>query len=307
MKMSSQLDHVANAIARWPAFRRAGSSVTSRLKRWSSDVAISGFPKCGNTWYGVMLRHLIVERFGLTDVPFNRLFVSDLGPIPLALRLPRGIPRLYHSHFMPFPERRDLAGVRESLAPFADKPMIVLIRDCKDVLVSYHVMEVRRFGHSDAPRDAAAFVFDGAYGVEKFVGYYNVIAEMRRRSAARTIVTSYEALLRDPVGILARDAAFIGADGLEREALARIVETYSFANMRRMELAATAATALVPGLHRIDGAPPDANFVRKGGSGNWRDSLSTEIGEQIDDYVARHLEPEFRDYAVSHPAVAAGA
>jgi hypothetical protein len=300
------MSSIIEAVASVPPLRRAGSFVTSRLKRWSVDVAISGFPKCGNTWYGAMLRQVIVDRFGVTGVPLSRLFVSDLGPLPLPLlRLPAGIPRVYHGHFMPFPDRTDLTGIRESLAPFDDKPMIVLIRDCKDVLVSYYMMEVKLFGRADAARDIAEFVLGSAYGVQKFVGYYNVIAESRRGGKAPTLVTSYEALWHDPAAIIERDAAFIGAGGLAHEAFARIAQQYSFANMRRMELAATAETAIVPGLHRIADAPPDAAFVRRGGSGNWREHLTPQIAAQIDDYVAAHIDPLFRAEALRDAAAQA--
>ncbi len=126
--------------------------------------------------------------------------------------------------------------MRESLAPFERKPMVVLIRDCKDVLVSYYAMEVELFGRTHAARDIAEFVLGPVYGVRKFVSYYNELAASRRRGGAATQVTSYRELWDDPVGTLERDGAFIGAGGLGRAALERIVERYSFANMRQMEL-----------------------------------------------------------------------
>lgn len=292
---------IIESIASVPLLRRVGSTVTSRLKRWSVDAAIAGFLKCGNTWYGAMLRQVMVDRFALDAVSLDRLFVSDLGPLPLAFaQLPRGVPRVYHSHFMPFPDREDLAGIRESLAPFDDKPMIVLIRDCKDVLVSYYMMEVERFGRTHAARDIADFVLGRAYGVRKFVGYYNLVAESRRASEAPTLVTAYEDLWRDPATVLGRDAAFLGAGGLGRDALLRIVDQYSFDNMRRMELAATEETAILPGLHRIAGA--GAAFVRKGGSGDWRRHLDPSVGAAIDDHVAAELDPMFRAEALGEPA-----
>jgi hypothetical protein len=146
-------------------------------------------------------------------------------------------------------------------------------------------------------------VLGATYGVRKFVGYYNIIAESRRSGGAPTLVTSYEELWRDPVSVLARDAEFVGAGGLSHEALTRVVEQYSINNMRRMELSSTEADAIVPGLHRVEGA--GALFVRKGGSGNWREHLSERIGAEIDAYVAQHLDPMFRAAALSDRSCAA--
>ena len=285
---------VIETIASVPWARRAGSIVTARLKRWSVDLAIAGFPKCGNTWYGAMLKQLILERHGVDRARMRRLFVSDLGPLPLAFaQLPRGIPRIYHSHFMPYPERPGIDGVRQSLAPFAATPMIVLIRDCKDALVSYYMMGVHRFGDSGAPRDIAEFVLSPAWGVDKFIAYYNEIARSRRGSAAPLLVTSYEALWRDTAGVLARDAAFAGLDGVSPATIAGVVEQYSFANMRAMELASSAETEIVAGLHRREEPSPDAAFVRQGGSGNWRAHLAPAIAARIDAAIAERLDPMF--------------
>jgi hypothetical protein len=299
---------LVETIASISPLRRAGSLVTSSLKRWSADVAISGFHHSGNTWHGAMLRQAILDRFELRDVPLSRLFVSDLGPLPLTFgRLPRGIPRVYHSHFMRYTGLDDLSGIEESLAPFEDKPMIVLIRDCKDVMVSNYKKEVRMFRRTDVPRDIAEFVLGLRFGIRKYVGYYNLIAASRRRSAAATVVTTYAALLHDPIGTLERDAAFIGAGGLSRATLARIVEQYNIDNMRRMERTAQSAKdAILPGLHRIEGTAPDVPFVHKGGIGNWREQLTPGVAAEIDEYVAAHLDPLFRAAALSEDATAAG-
>jgi hypothetical protein len=299
---------LTETIASIQPLRQAGSLVTSRLKRWSVDVAVGGFHHSGNTWHGALLRQAILDRFEIHDVPLKRLFVSDLGPVPLTfLRLPRGIPLVYHSHFMRMTGREDLWGIAESLAPFADKPMIVIIRLCKDVMVSNYVKEVRTFRRTDVPLDIEEFVLGMRFGVRKFVGYYNLIAESRRRGAAPTIVTTYAALLRDPVGMLERDAAFIGAGGLDRATLARIVEKFSFVNMQRMErAAATAKESVLPGVHRVEGQLPDAPFVRKGGIGQWRETLAPRVAAEIDAYVAAHLDPLFRAAALGEDAAAAG-
>ena len=54
-----------------------------------------------------------------------------------------------------------------------------------------------------------------------------------------------------------------------------------------------------------EGAAPHATFVRKGGSGNWREHLTPEVGAAIDAYVAAHLDPLFRAEAAQSADAAA--
>ena len=282
------------AIASVPVLRRGGSVITRQLKRMSVDVGVAGFPKCGNTWTSALLRQLILEHYGVDANNFSRLFVSDLGALPMTfLQLPAGIPRIYQTHFMPLPVRPDLSGIGEGLAPFRGKRMMILVRDWKDALVSYFLWNVRRFGVEDAPTTIGEFVHSPKYGIEKYVGYYNLIAESRSGSCARTRIVSYEQRWDDPVGTLEEDAKFLNID-VARDVLARIVEQYDFDHMRQIEMATTKETAILTPLYRVANEHQDARFVRKGGSGNWREHMSPSLAAELDAYVAAHLDPTIR-------------
>jgi hypothetical protein len=252
-------------------------------------VAIIGYPKCGNTWYSALLRHLLMERYGLPRERLRTLFVSDLGRWPL-LCLPREVPRLYHSHCLPFPREIGLRGVREWLESFADTPMIILIRDCKDVLVSYFMHEVYRAARPRFSGSVAEFVRSPVFGVEKFVDYYNLLAEIRRAAQAPTAIVRYKDYWFDPIRSLERNARWIGIDGVTRQQLERVVAQCSLEPMRRMEREATQETAMIPGLFRSHNDRPEAYKVRKGGVGNWCDHLSADVAASIDRYVEDHLD-----------------
>jgi len=279
-------------------FRSSYGLLANAAKRWMVDAAIVGYPKCGNTWFSALVRHYLAARHGLPLQTVGKSFISDPDGSKLPLvRLEPRLPRLYHTHSLPYPHEYGLRGVRSGLAPLDHAPMVVLYRDPKDVLVSYYHHEVFRGPHPRFQGDADAFVSDPVFGVGKLVAYYNAVAASRRRSAAPTGVTRYEDLWSDPQQTLQRSLELIGIEDICPRALGAAVEACSIANMRRMECAADCDTALVPGLFRSCHDRPEALKVREGGTGGWRKSISEASAERIDCYVAANIDPMFLDPA----------
>jgi Sulfotransferase domain len=83
----------------------------------------------------------------------------------------------------------------------------------------------------------------------------------------------YEDLWQDPLRVLREDCRFIGIEGVSDAQLQRVIDSCSFQNMRSMELSATPETSIVPGLYRSGHEHEQAFKVRKGGVGNWTETL----------------------------------
>jgi hypothetical protein len=280
---------------------RLGARIkTIFMKIASVDVAIVGFPKCGNTWYSALLRTLLIERYGLDRSRMNRLFVSDLGAWPFG-QMPHSAPRIYKSHCMPYPFEAGLRGTKEILVAFLDIPMIIQVRDPKDALVSYYMHSVYRDRLVHFSGDTSEFIRSPVFGIGKFVDYYNTVMDFRAKARAPTVIRSYEDLWSDPPRALGEDCEFIGIDGLNDDVLTRVADACSLQNMRKLELAATAETAPMPGLFRSDNKHTDAFKVRKGGVGNWKEYLTAEDAAYIDKYMNDHLRPEYRQFQVRGP------
>lgn len=253
------------------------------------DVAIVGFPKCGNTWYSALIRHLLIDRFDLDNSKMGTLFVSDLGAWPFP-NLPRAVPRFYQSHCMPFPLESGLRGTRESLSALSDIPMIILRREHKDAMVSYYMH--RSYRGTVYSGSISDFVRSPIFGIEKFVAYYNAVFECRSQVEAATVIRTYEDLWQDPLTALREDCHFIGIEGVSDAQLKRVVESCSFQNMRNMEFSATPETAVVPGLYRPGREHEQAFKVRKGGVGNWAETLPEDDAAYLDAFVDSNLHVE---------------
>jgi hypothetical protein len=141
--------NLTTMLSQIPAIQAGRIFAVGLVKRVIVDFAIVGFPKCGNTWYSALLRHLFVARCGLPQDKMGKLFLSDSDTA--IFQIPPGLPRLYQTHCLPYPREAGLRGVRESIAPFKNKPMVVLIRDAKDVLTSYYFHQKFRTGRKKYP------------------------------------------------------------------------------------------------------------------------------------------------------------
>jgi hypothetical protein len=262
---------------------------TAFMKIAGVDVAIVGFPKCGNTWYSALIRHLLIERFDLDRSKMGTFFVSDRGAWPFP-NLPRAVPRIYQSHCMPYPMEIGLRGTRESLSALSNIPMIILRREHKDAMVSYFMH--RSYRGTVYSGSISDFIRSPIFGIEKFVAYYNTVFECRSEAKATTVVRTYEDLWEDPLSALKEDCRFIGIEGVGDVQLQRVIDSCSFQNMRNMELSATPETSVVPGLYRAAHEHDQAFKVRKGGVGNWTERLCEHDAAYLDAFVNSHLHAE---------------
>lgn len=266
--------------------------------RFVVDAVIVSFPKTGYTWLSSMLRQLLIDVYNLRPERLGKVFVHDHRPSEV-LNLPFGVPLIYHNHFITkAPAPPHLENMLSWLTPFRRKPMLVLFRDAKDVLVSYYMETVYREATPYFNGSVDDFARSDNYGVKKFVFYHNALADFRRRSRAPLLITHYEDLWSETAATLKRSALFLGLNGLTDEHIDRAVEAWNLTNMRRMEDTATAETAIVPDLHVPVSGHDEGRRARVGGSGNWRAHLRPDTAAWIDEYVARHLNPLYHRLAL---------
>jgi len=255
-----------------------------------SDAAMGGYLKCGNTWLSASLRHAMVGHYRLPREAMPKLFVSDYRLVGSAW-LPKGRPRIFHDHFLPHQGEAGLRDVAETLRLVHRLPLIILIRDLKDLLVSHYMFEAFRRELYDGTLEQ--FVRSPEYGAEKVLAYYKCVADARRASPASTLVIRYEDMWNDAEGILARALNFIGIANVANDTIQKAVAASSFDNMRKLESAGTRATVLVPNLFRTARDRPEAWHVRTGGTGNWREHLDVETAAWINALQDQELDPFF--------------
>lgn len=171
-----------------------------RLGLTSADAVLVSYPKSGSTWLRFLLGHVLSS----DEVDFD----SVRGALPRIGRH-RGAPRL-------LPGRGRLVRTHDpldALVGLPGQPVVYLVRDGRDVAVSY-LHHLRRIGSFEG--DLAAllprFLSDGidSYGPWHLHVLGAVASQERGGSPFLTI--RYEDLRSDTVGELARIVAFLGVE-----------------------------------------------------------------------------------------------
>ena len=268
------------------------------------DVAVVSFGKSGRTWLRVMLSEALRLRFGLPDglmLAFDNFHRLD----------PR-VPRVFFTHDNYI---KDFTGAPESKAPFYDKPVVLLVRDPRDVSVSNYFqwkfrMKPGKKKINDYP-PAGSDIGVAEYLLSEHGGSLADVIDFLNRWAAelprirRLHLLRYEDLRRDPESQLRALLEFIGAPA-DEQVLGDAVAHASYDNMKAREQRSGGLLGRLLGgrLRPRDRDNPDSYKVRRAKVGGYRDYCTDAEVAQIDALVAARLAPYF-GYAPSPPRAAA--
>jgi len=224
--------------------RRDRTSFERRFAYRADDLVLVSYPKSGSTWV----------RFILADVLLGN---GEVGFLKVQHRLPEisasaaehGVdfeslpsPRIIHTHAVYVPECRTV---------------VYILRDGRDVMVSFYFHQRKFHG------------FGGSF--LEFLEYARRLSEwdehvdswiFNNPTLERVCVIRYEALLADTFHEMKKLLSF-GKLKCSDDELRGAIERCSFENMQRIEKE--------KGLGYVGAGDTDIAFIRKGGSGHWRE------------------------------------
>jgi len=255
-----------------------------------ADALIISYPKCGRTWLRLQLAKALIESF--------RLDVTDTVTLEIE-RFPefdRSIPRIEFSHD-DYPHWKLTQYVVTDKAAYRDKKVILLLRDPRDVIVSYYFQYTKR-GDKNRANDVnfAGSVDDFAFhkigGLPNIVRFYNAWC-----AAAETmpdvILVRYENMHSSPLDTLRTITGHIGLSNIGDAHLQTAVDYCEFEKMRRYEETNKFKNAR---LYNDQSSDPEALKTRKGVIGGYREYLSDESVRRINAYLADNLSEQLWFY-----------
>jgi hypothetical protein len=264
-----------------------GKPVRERVSRWllhrRTDVYIVSFPGCGRTWLSMLIAKALAEHHQLPDT----------GPITLkqlARDYPDKIPRIKIVHDGD-PQLKTAAELERDKRRFANKTVILLVRDPRDAAMSYYFEGSKRRGRfSSEPAD---FMRSPVGSIDTIIEYLNIWAA-NRHVPRRFCLARYEDLRSDAVKELDRVMTAIGF-ACDRGVLERAVEFARFDNMRKLE-AQGASYRVFERTKAVAAGDTEAFKTRKGKIGGFRDYLAPDEIADIDRRIADRLSPMFAAY-----------
>ena len=268
------------------------------------DLAVVSFGKSGRTWLRVMLSEVLRRRYGL---PADLVLSFDNFH-----RLDPRAPRIFFTHDNYL---KDFTGEPDSKAHFYDKPVVLLVRDPRDVSVSNYFqwkfrMKPDKKKINDYPPAGSAI------GVAEYLlsdhggSLADVIAFLNRWAAelpriGRLHLLRYEDLRRDPESQLRALLEFMEVPA-DEQVVADAVDYASYENMKAREQGSARGPGRWLGgrLRPRDRDNPDSYKVRRAKVGGYRDYCTDAEVVRIDALVAERLDPRF-GYGLPVPRAAA--
>jgi len=284
LKSTHLLPRPLRVAMRVPLLERHELGKALRARRF-----IIGHPKSGNTWLRTMISRLYQNRYGLPD---DLLLKSD----ELAAR-DREIPRFLVTNGYYSYEGVILRSIPER---FRDRLVLFLARNPCDIAVSWYIQFTKRISPAkrelvnatlSAPVDHSSisrwdFVMHPELGLPGIIRYLNrsyaIVSELEH---GRT--SNYESLRTKPKEELGRIMDFFELPFTPAE-IEQAVDYASFDNLSKLE---TSGHFKRGGLRVKVPGDPGAVKVRRGKIGGYRDDFDAEQVRQMDELVARELDP----------------
>ena len=247
-----------------------------------ADGYVVSIPKCGRTWLYFLTQHYICAKAG---VPFELSAGSRETPLFPNIRYTHdlwthrssrsALDRLRGKHLIPEDCR-------------AEKPVVLLTRDLRDVMVSLYFQVTRR---EDKFSGTLTEMLDdpvlGAAATVDIIGRW----WEEWHASPRFLHLTYEALQDAPEEGLARVLVHFGERRPDAGLIAEAVEFARFDNMQRMERENLIPDKiLTPG----DADDPDSFKVRQGVVGGYRETMTEQdiaIVERAMGALPRDLGP----------------
>lgn len=240
---------------------KVGSRIQMARTATRADAFLASYPKSGRTWFRYILAQYfarLAEGDGALDLHqmFQVVPNYDLDPV-------RGIPGFRYG------KRRSevplilVTHLPYSRSLFLNRPVIFMVRDPRDVIVSAF-FHASRHKHRFSG-DLNAFIMEERQGLPALVRHLNGWAKGLRHH--RSVILSYEELTADTAGTCWRVLEFLGKIP-ERTAVDEAVAASRFEAMREREIQGG-----IPA-HDYDRNDPESLRMRRGKVGGFDDYLS---------------------------------
>lgn len=259
--------------------RRLRGWVRGHWQHYRASAYVLSYPGCGRTWLTLLIGKALIDEFAIEKGNPARLIELS--------RLRRGVPRVDVRHDGR-PQLRRPEDVERDKSRFARKPVILLVRDPRDAIISYYFEASRRRGRFTGT--PAEFLRHPIGGLDTLLTYYNIWADSRAVPRSFCLVR-YEDLHVDPVGVLDRVMRAVG-HVTPRGVLERAVDYSRFDKMRQIEKAGFAR----PDIDRRQEGDDESYKARKGKVGGYREYLSPDDVAYLNRRIAERLSPFFAGY-----------
>lgn len=244
------------------------SNLSKFLIKLTIDYHLLSFPKSGRTWLKVILNKYYSEK---NNVPFE---INLIGYRLKKIITFSKIPTILFTHFGSQANNTEFADFKK----MKNKKVILLLRDPRDVVVSFYHQMTKRVGLVEY--SISDFIRDPNYGIEKIIKYNNQVFQ-HSHIYKDFLIIRYEELKNDTYTEVKKIVDFLD-EQLDSVALKKAIEFAEFENMKKMEKENSFKDKIL-----TPGNVNDENSykVRKGRVGSYLEELNEADIEYVDSAI----------------------
>jgi hypothetical protein len=244
-----------------------------------ADCFLISYPKSGRTWFRFVLSHYF-DNAAILKVGTNLHNMFSVLP-NFDLDTVRGIPSFGFSNHVPEIPFIPVSHLGYQRSLFLDRPVIFMVRDPRDVIVSAYFHATRHKHRFEG--SISDFIMDPEQGLPCLVNYLNKWAAGLKRS--KNIILTYEELSRNTEAETARILTFLGCE-IDQAALTQAVKAGHFSAMQEREISEGLPA------HDYDRSDTESLRMRRGQAGGFGDYLNAEQIFAIEEMCSRSLTPD---------------
>lgn len=278
--------------------RKELREISKSSKLADCDYAIVSFPKSGRTWIRYFLGSYISINHGM---PFDLEFTPQ--PYWTQERLRLGFPNIHFTHDWFDIKHSDDSKPQIYYKDILDqKPIIFLLRNPLDTIVSYYYHKVKREKDNQLNLTLREFIQDPRYGLGRYCDWMDQMLDYLRVKRDKIIIT-YEDMIDNMAREMIQMMRFIHVQTNE-DSLIKASEQSEFSKMQAAEINASSTPGQI-GIGRLSMQDWDGDSnklkVRKGKIGSWQEEpeLDDNFIQQLiasDDRIKVLFRRMLKDY-----------
>jgi len=243
-----------------------------------ADAFLVSYPKSGRTWFRFLLSNYFARAYKLDiDVDLHSMFRIlpnfDADPV-------RGLPAFALSKGRAELPLVPVSHLEFSRRLFLNRPIILMVRDPRDVIVSSYFHATRQ-KHS-FQGGMGEFIADQQRGLPALIRYLNGWA--KGAGSRKTHIVTYEKLAADTAVETTKVLSFLGC-AINPLDVERAVAAGRFSAMKEQEISIGLPA------HEYDRADDESLRMRRGKVGGFTDYLDAGQIRIIEETCARELTP----------------
>lgn len=244
---------------------------------YRNSFIVLSHPKAGRTWLSVIFDKLLEFEFGITNYNyFHKTSYFSTSAF-----------RHYKIEFTHGPSSRIIENPNTNI--FKNRNIVFLIRDPKDIIVSYYYQRtIRKQLFSGT---ISEFIRDKNTGIAKVVNYHNII-DGYRDTFSKYILLKYEDMCNDLPKQICRLLNYFDLK-ISSKTIEDVSDWVTFSKMQNRERLGVSSKS---GLMAIDPDNINSYKVRKGLIGGYKHELCLKDQFYVEDYVKKNLNEYFQYY-----------